>query len=201
MTAPSKIFEGFSISHAQILDGTTDFVAAAFAAYDEDFDIYGVSDASLDPDTDSFDNAGDNVNLSTWNWLNKVDIALQAGYISLPLAAEITGRPVTTLGTLASSAYRFDIWHEDDYNVSSRPLLLKCPSKDNRGVARDLLIGIYSFGFGAMTFDGPSDKDGLKVNYNGTANYSLYDEVGTAFPDGKKRVACLVSVGKVVPAP
>lgn len=199
MTTPTQIFEGFSISHAQILSGTQSFEDAAFAAYDDDFDIYGISDASMEPDTDSYDNVGDDVTLSVWNWLNKVEIALQAGYISLPVASEITGRPITTAGTLAAVQYRFDIWHEDDFNVSSKPVMLKMPSKDSRGAARDLLVGVYSFGFGAMTFEGPANKDGLKVNYNGVAAYTMYDELGVAFADAKKRAACLISIGKVAP--
>lgn len=201
MTAPSAIFEGFSISHAQIMDGTSTFIETAFAAYDADLDIYGVADGSLEPDTDSYDNEGDNVVLSTWEWLNKATIALQAGYISLPVLASITGRAVTTTGTGASTAHAMDIWHEDDFAGSARPMILKCPSRDSLGNARDLVIGLYKVSFGAMTFDGPAFKDGLKANYNGTANFSLYDETGAAFADGKQKVARLISVGKVAPAP
>lgn len=201
MTAPTPIFEAFSISHAQVLDGATSFIASAFAAYDEDLDIYGVADGSLEPDTDSYDNEGDDVVLSTWDWLNKATIACQAGYISLPVLATITGRAITTTGTGANTAHAFDLWHEDDFSTTARPMILKCPSRDSRKVARDLVIGLYSVSFGALTFDGPAFKDGLKANYNGTANFSLYDEMGVAFVDGKKRVGRLISVGKTAPTP
>lgn len=199
MTAPTAIFEGFSISHAQILDGTTSFIDTAFAAYDEDLDIFGVADGSLEPDTDSYDNEGDDVVLSTWEWLNKATIAAQAGYISLPVYSSITGRPIITTGTGANTAHAMDLWHEDDFAAAAKPMILKCPSRDSKGAARDLVIGLYRVSFGAMTFDGPAFKDGLKANYNGTANFSLYDEEGVPFADGKKRVGRLISVGKTAP--
>lgn len=201
MTAPTSIFEGFSISHAMVLDGTQTFIEAAFAAYDEDWDVYGVADGSLDPDTDSFDNEGDDVVLSTWEWLNKATMALQSGYMSLPLYSSITNRAVTTTGTGANTAHAMDLWHEDDFGAPARPVLLKCPSRDSKGAARDLVIGLYRVSFGAVTLEGPAYKDGLKVNWNGTANFSNYDEEGVAFVDGKKKVARLISVGKVAPTP
>jgi hypothetical protein len=75
------------------------------------------------------------------------------------------------------------------------------PSKDSRGAARDLLIGLYKVSFAPITFDGPSYKNGLKVNYNGTALLSAFDEVGAAFSDGKKRLGRLLSVSKTAPTP
>jgi hypothetical protein len=201
VSAPTAIFEGFSISHAQILNGTDTFIESAFAAYDEDLDIYGVADGSLEPDSDSYDNEGDDVVLSTWDWLNKATISLQAGYVSFPVISSITGRAMTTTGTGLTTAYAMDIWHEDDFGAAAKPMILKCPSRDSKGAARDLIIGLYKVTFGAMTFDGPAFKDGLKCNYNGTANYSGYDEAGVAFPDGKKRVGRLISVGKAAPTP
>jgi hypothetical protein len=200
VTAPTAIFEAFSISHAQVLDGTTSFLETAFAAYDEDLDIYGVADGSLEPDTDSYDNEGDDVVMSTWEWLNKATIALQSGYMSLPLYSSITGRPVVTTGTGAATTHAMDMWHEDDMGAAGKPVILKCPSRDSKRNARDLVIGLYAVSFGAITFDGPAFKDGLKVNWNGTANFSNYDEMGVAFVDGKKRVGRLISVGKVAPA-
>jgi hypothetical protein len=210
MTAPKSIFEAFSISHAQILDGTTSFLDTAFAPYDEDLDIYGVSEGTLSPDTATFENQGDDDTLSRWNWVNFVDVAVKAGYISLPLLAEITGRPITTIvdntpagsggPKPANNVYKFDLWHEDDSNVSAKPMILKCPSKDSRGAARDLIIGLYSVtNLGTMTFDGPVYKDGMKMNLAGTAVKSLYDEKGVAFADGKRRTGVLLSVGRAKP--
>jgi hypothetical protein len=201
VSAPMKIFEGFSISHAAVLDGTQTFVEANYAPYDEDWDVYGVGDGSLDPDSDSFDNEGDDVILSTWDWLNKAGVALQSGYISLPVLSTITTRAITTTGAGADTVHAMDIWHEDDPGAPARALIMRCPSRDVKGAARDLIIGLYRVTFGALTFDGPAYKDGLKVNLNGTANYSLYDEKGVAFADGKKRVARLISVSKTAPTP
>jgi hypothetical protein len=210
MPAPTPIFEGFSVTHAQLLDGATSFLDTAFAAYDEDLDIYGVSEGSLSPDTATYENQGDDATLSRWNWMNFAEVAIKAGYISLPLLATITGRPMTTIvdNTPAGSggpkpennAFKFDIWHEDDSNVASKPMILKCASKDSKGAARDLIIGLYSVtGLGTMTFDGPVYKDGLKMNLLGTAVATMYDEKGIAFTDGKKRAGTLLSVGRAKP--
>jgi hypothetical protein len=207
MPAPMPIFEGFSVTHAQILDGTSSFLDANFAAYDEDLDIYGVSEGSLTPDTATYENQGDDATLSRWNWMNFAEVAIKAGYISLPLLESITGRSMTTIVDATpvtpvpeNNVFKFDIWHEDDSNVSAKPMLLRCASKDSRGAARDLVIGLYSVtGLGTMTFDGPVYKDGLKMNLLGTAVQSMYDEKGIAFPDGKKRAATLLSVGRAKP--
>jgi hypothetical protein len=210
MTAPKAIFEAFSISHAQILDGDTSFIDTAFGLYDEDLDIYGVSEGTLTPDTATFENQGDDDTLSRWNWVNFVDVAVKAGYISLPLLSSITGRPIETIvdATAAgaggpkpqNNVIAMDLWHEDDSNVNAKPMILKCPSRDSRGAARDLIIGLYSVtNLGTMTFDGPVYKDGLKMNLAGTAVRSLYDEKGVAFPDGKKRAGRLLSIGRAKP--
>lgn len=203
MTTPKKIFEGFSISHAQIMDGTKTFVEAAFASVTEDYDVYGVSDGSLDPDTDSFDNTGDDAVLSRWQWLNFAQVQVTAGFISLPLLATMTGRSITTTASptvVGNTVYSMDLWHEDTFNVQSRPMMLKVPSRDSQGLVRNLLIGLYRVDFAPITFDGPAYKDGLKANYGGTAVLTGFDEKGVAFGDGKKRVATLVSVGSAAPA-
>ena len=60
MVAPSPIVEAFSLSHAQILNGATPFASVTTGSSDWG-DIFGVNDASLDPDSDSYDNEGDDV--------------------------------------------------------------------------------------------------------------------------------------------
>lgn len=201
MTAPTKIPEVFSISHAQILDGATSFIETAFADYDEDLDIFGVADGSLEADTDSYDNEGDDKVMSTWEWMTKATVTCQAGYISMPVYSSITGRPVVTTGTGATTVHEMDLWHEDDFAQSARPMILKCPSRDSRKQARDFVFGLYAVSFGPIVPEGPSYKEGTKWNYGGTANFSLYDEAGVAFPDGKARVGRLLSIGKVAPTP
>jgi hypothetical protein len=299
MTAPTRTVEAFSISHAQVLDGATTFLDAAYAAQDEDFDIYGVADASLEPDTGTFENPGDDAIQSRWQWINYADLNVQAGYFSFPLIATLTGRPVDTVGAEAQTvtitgnptggvftltyagqttadiaynataatvrarlealsnlepgdvtvtgsaggpytvtftsgedvaqitatatgltggttpgvtvatatpgtgwvAHQTDLWHEDSFNVDDRPMMVKMPSKDSRGVALDMLLGLYKVSFAPITFNGPSYKEGLKINYNGTALRSLYNELGVAFPDGKTRFGQVLSISKTAPTP
>ena len=73
------VVEAFSLSHAQILDGAVAFDDALAAAVAENLDIYGVNEASLEPNTDEYENEGDNVVLSTWSWLNYAEVTVQAG--------------------------------------------------------------------------------------------------------------------------
>lgn len=191
----SPIVEAFSLSHAQILDGAQTFdEAAALMATPEGLDIYGVNEASLDPDTDSYDNEGDNAVLSTWSWLNKAELSVQAGFLSFPLISSLTGRAITSTGSGANQTFSTDLWHEDDFNIADKPVLLRMPSKDKAGAIRTLVIGLYKVSFGPITFDGPSYKDGLKINYAGNSLFSPVDETGTEHTDGRKRVGRLISM-------
>lgn len=190
--APSTIVEAFSLTHAQVLDGATAFsaVETGSSAWG---DVYGVNDASLDPDSDSYDNEGDDAVLSTWNWLNKAEVQVQAGYISFPLIAGMTGRTISSSGSDDAIVYGLDLWHEDDFNVPRKPMIVRMPSKDHLGAVRYLDIGLYTVSFNPITFDGPTYKDGLKVNYGGQALMSTVDELGAEFSDNKKRVGKLIS--------
>lgn len=191
--ATSRV-EAFSLTHAQILDGTTDFMTATLAAsVGPELDIYGVNEASIDPSSDDWDNEGDDAILSTWSWLKYADIKVQAGYLSFPLIAKITNQTISSSGTGDDIAFGLDLWHEDAVNVSPFPMIIRMPSKDEDGIVRHLTIGLYKVQFKPITFDGPKYKDGLKVNYDGRALYSAKDEKGVAFPDGKKRVGRLLS--------
>lgn len=293
--ATSRV-EAFSLTHAQILDGATTFLDALAAAAANDKDIFGVNNSSLSPNTDSYNNEGDDVVMSRWNWLVDADLEVQAGYISFPLIANMTNRPVDNIGggaaanevqtltitatggtytltfngqtttaiawnataaavqtalealsnvaagdivvttaganrvltfggdyaaqdvplvvvdaaaatggtvtaaqtTAGSSAtpagFGIDLWHEDDFNVAPKPMIIQMPSKDEDGVIRRLIIGLYKVQYQPITFEGPEYKSGLKVNYNGTALFSPKNELGAAFADGKKRVGRLLSV-------
>ena len=77
MATPTTIIEGFSLSHAAILDGT---VAATEVA-----DIYGIREGTLDVSTDSYDNTGDDQVLSTWNWINYATLSITSGFIPFDL--------------------------------------------------------------------------------------------------------------------
>lgn len=186
--------EAFSLTHAQIMDGEETFLEAALAtSTDEALDIYGVNEANLTPNTDSYNNEGDDVVKSRWNWLVDAEVEVQAGYLSFPLIETLTGRAAVTSGSGAATVVQTDLWHEDDFNVAPKPMIIKMPSKDEDGVVRTLTIGLYKVQFMPMTFEGPAYKDGLKINYGGTALMSLKDEVGAPFADGKNRVGRLIS--------
>jgi len=188
--------EAFSLTHAQIMDGEETFLEAALNTLTDDaLDVYGVNSASISPNTDSFTNEGDDVGLSKWNWLVDAELEVQAGYLSFPLYAEITGRATETVGTAPDQSFEADLWHEDDMNLGSKPMILKMPSKDEDGLVRTFTVGLYKVAFAPITFEGPEYKSGLKVNYNGTALFSKKDEAGVAFPDGKNRVGRLLSHG------
>lgn len=190
----TPIVEGFSISHAQILDGIQSFLEATLAQASADqYDVYGVDDASLSPKVDNFENKGDDTVLSKWNWLDQAELKIRAGYLSFPLIANLTGQAISSSGSGATQIFGLDLWHEDSMNTPPKPMILRMPSKDMDGVVRVLTIGLYKVQFDPMTLDGPKYKEGLKVNYDGAALMSSKDEKGVVFPDGKKRVGRLIS--------
>ena len=192
MADPTTTVEAFSLTHAQILDGTTAF--SAVATNDRSWgDIYGIEEGNLDPDMDSYDNLGDDAVMSTWEWLNKAELSVRAGYLSFPTIAQLTGRTISSSGSAATLTFGLDLWHEDSFNVQPRPVILRMPSRDSNGLVRTLDIGLYKVSFKPITFEGPKYKDGLKVNFGGQALMSPVDELGQAFADGKRRVGKLIS--------
>lgn len=190
----NPIVEGFSLSHAQILDGTKTFDESLAETAAEGLDIYGVNEASLEPNTDEYVNEGDDVVLSTWSWLNYAEVSVQAGYVSFPLMASMSGSSIVSSGAGDSQSFQIDLWHEDSMNVAPKPMLIVMPSKTKDGLVRRLVIGLYKVQFAPITFDGPQYKDGLKVNYTGRALMSAADEKAVTFADAKKRVGRLISV-------
>ena len=177
--------EGFSLSHVAILDGST-------GAEEADGDVYGVNEASLEPDEDEFQNEGDDTVLSTWRWLNNAELSVQGGYIPFKLIELLTGEPVTSSGADPNDWYEIEMWTDRSFNVSPRPVLIVVPSKDSDGAVRDLSFVLYRVQFGPFTFDGPVYKDGLKINYSGRALLSDSDETGTDL-GGYKAVGRMVS--------
>lgn len=170
----TPIVEGFSLSHCAILDGTTTAELA---------DIYGVREASLDVDTDSFDNTGDDTILSTWSWFNFATLTVQSGYVPFSVIALLTGATLTSSGTAPADYYSLPLWNENSLNTPTRPVLIRVPSKDSNGVVRKLDIILYKVQFEPISFDGPSYKDGLVLNYAGKALMSTKDEVGTTLAE------------------
>jgi hypothetical protein len=167
----TRIVEGFSITHAAILDGTTGAEAT-------NGDIYGVRDGSVDVDSDSYDNTGDDAVLSSWYWLNFANISVQAGYVPLDLLALLSGETLQSSGSGSNDYYWLPMWTNDSMNQAPRPMFVRMPSKDSGGVPRTLDFVFYKVQFAPFNFDGPSYKDGLLLNYSGRALLSDKDEKG-----------------------
>jgi hypothetical protein len=178
------IVEGFSVSHAAILDGTTGAETA---------DIYGIREGSIELDTDSFDNTGDDAVLSTWSWFNFATISITSGFIPFATLALITGVETTSTGTAPAQTFERPLWDERELNTTPRPVLVRVPSKDTEGAARWLDFVLYKVQFEPISFDGPSYKDGLVANYTGKALISDVDEMGEALTSR--------AVGRIVSAP
>lgn len=176
--------EGFSISHAAILNGTTGAEEAAG-------DIYSVRSGSIELDTDSYDNTGDDTVMSTWNWINFATVSIQSGFIPLSTLAFLTGTTLSSSGTGATTRYELPLWESGSENTQPRPMLIRVPSKDSDGVQRDLDFVLYKVQFAPFSFDGPSYKEGLLLNYGGRALLSDKNEKGETLT--KKAVGRLIS--------
>jgi hypothetical protein len=174
----TPIFEGFSITHAAILDGTTGADAT-------DGDIYGVRSGSLELDTDSYDNTGDDTTLSTWYWFNKATLTIQSGYVPFKTIALLSGSKATSSGSGNNDTHTLPLWEERQQNTQSRPVLLRVPSKDKDGVPRVMDFVLFKVQFQPISFDGPTYKDGLLLNYTGTALLSDTDETGAPVLDSQ----------------
>lgn len=174
--AVSPTVEGFSISHAAILDGTT-------GAQATDGDIYGIRSGSLEVDTGTYDNTGDDSVLSTWSWFNFATVTVQAGYIPFKLVALLSGATMTSTGSGDNAEFSLPLWAEKSLNTPTRPMLIRVPSKDRNGNVRNLDIVLYKVQFQPISFDGPTYKDGLLANYSGKALMADLDEKGDALTD------------------
>lgn len=182
----SLTVEAFSLSHAAILDGST-------GAEEVAGDIYGVDDASLEPDTDSFDNEGDDTVLSRWQWLNYAEVNVRGGYIPFETLYTIYGEPITSSGADPLDWFSMEFWTDRSMNVANKPMLVATPAKDRLGAVRTMWIVLYNCSFGPITFDGPAYKDGLKVTYAATALMSTNDETGTSLGGTYKAVGRLIN--------
>jgi hypothetical protein len=164
-------FEGFSISHAAILNGST--------GVEEEFgDIYGVRSGTIAADTGNYDNTGDDYVLSSWFWLNFATVTVEAGYLPFKTIALLSGASLTSSGAGAGTTYEMGLWEEDSVNQPTRPMLIRVPSKDSDGAIRVMDFLLYKVIFGPINFTGPSYKSGLLLNYTGRAVISDKNEKG-----------------------
>ena len=171
MSAVTKILEAFSVTHAAIIDEDT-------GVAEVNGDIYGIENANITPDLGTFDNVGDDVVKSTWDWFNKATIAIQAGYVSFDMVALLYGSTVSSSGSGATIRYDLPLWEKRGSNIVTRPLLIRCEAKDSNGNARWFDFVFFKAKFKPMSFAGPAYKDGLKINYEATVLMSSTDEAG-----------------------
>lgn len=171
-----KIFEGFSISHAAILDGST-------GAEETDGDIYGVRTGSLAANTGNYDNTGDDSVLSAWFWIDNATLTIESGYVPFDTIALLAGDTVTSSGSAPNDHYSIPLWSENSVNQSSRPVLLRVPSKDSDGLIRVMEFVLYKVQFAPFSFTGPAYKSGLLLNYSGRATMSSKDETGATLSE------------------
>lgn len=172
MVAP--IIEGFSLSHAAILDGTTGAETA---------DIYGIREGSIEVDTDNYDNTGDDSVLSSWQWFNFATVTVQSGYLSFDMYALLSGQTLTTSGSGTTQKVEAALWNEKALNQPTRPMIVRVPSKDTNNNTRNFDIVLYKVQFAPITFEGPSYKEGMLVSYSGKAVMSDKDEKAAALSE------------------
>lgn len=164
------IFEGFSVSHAAILDGSTGA---------EQADIFGVREGSVAVNSDSHDNTGDDAVLSSWFWFNYAEVKISSGFIPFRVISLLTGAPATS----SSDVWSVPLWNQSSLNQPPKPVLVRVPSRDSLGAVRNMDIILYRVQFQPIAFDGPTYKDGMTVNYSGRAVISTVDETGVALTE------------------
>lgn len=179
-----RTVEGFSLTHAAILNGST-------GAEEVDGDIYGVRSGTIAADTGNYDNTGDDVVLSSWFWFNFATVTVQSGYVPFDTIGLLAGASIVSSGTGANDYYSLPLWEETALNQPPRPMLIRVPAKDKDGTIRTLDFVLYKVQFGPFNFDGPSYKSGLLLNYSGRAVMSDKDEKGASL--SKKAIGRLIN--------
>lgn len=180
-------FEGFSLSHAAILSGTTGAESAT---------VYGVRNGTISTDQGNFENTGDDVVLSEHFWINFANVTIEEGYIPFSTIALITGTSVTSSGAAGADYYAIPLWTLASMNQPTQPLAIRVPSKDAAGQVRTLDFVLYRVQFQPFNFTGPSYKTGLSCSIAGRALFSTVNEVGTAL-----QASYPMSIGRLVSWP
>lgn len=166
-------FEGFSLSHAAILSGTTGA---------ENATVYGVRNGTISTDQGSFENTGDDVVLSEHFWINFANVTIEEGFIPFSTIALITGTAVTSSGAAGADFYAIPLWTLASMNQVTQPLAIRVPAKDAGGQIRTLDFVLYRVQFQPFNFTGPSYKTGLSCSIAGRALFSSANEIGQALP-------------------
>jgi hypothetical protein len=187
-------FEGFSLSHAAILSGTTGAEGAT---------VYGVRNGTISTDQGNFENTGDDVVLSEHFWINFANVTIEEGYIPFSTIAYITGTSVTSSGISGADYYAIPLWTLASMNQVTQPLAIRVPAKDAGGQIRTLDFILYRVQFMPFNFTGPSYKTGLSCAIAGRALFSTVNEVGTSLPSayGGTSGTAGNSIGRLVSLP
>lgn len=168
--------EGFSVSKAAILDGTTGAEAV-------DGDIYGVRNGTLAANTGNYDNTGNDAILSTWFWIDNATLTIEGGYVPFKTMALLAGSSVTSSGAAPNDYYSMPLWNRSSNNQPPKPVLVRVPAKDINGVVREIWFVLFKVIFAPFNFTGPQYKSGLLLSYTGRAVFSSLDETGAALPE------------------
>jgi len=181
--------EGFSLTHAAILGA---------GGVEEEFgDLYGIRSGSLELDQDSYDNTGDDGILSTWYWANKANVTIQAGYIPFDTFSLLTSSTVSSSGSGSSEIISAPLWELRQMNSPTRSMLIRSHSKGGAGVSRYIDFILYKVQFQPISFDGPAYKEGLLVNYSGSALFTDTDHEGNPVLDSTTGLPTK-AIGKIV---
>lgn len=185
--------EGFSVSDAKILTGTQGGSPYGEFATAGEQDVYGVREGSLTIDTGDYDNTGDDAVLSSWFWFNYANLSIQGGYIPFTLLASLYGTTISSSGTAPNDYYSVPMWNKNMLNQPTKPVLVRVPSKDSNAAVRNLDIVLYKAQFQPFTLDGPTYKDGLRINYTARCLLSAVDEAGNTLSEA--------AIGRLVSRP
>lgn len=191
---PGTSFEGFSLSHAAILNGTTGAEGAT---------VYGVRNGTISTDQGNFENTGDDVVLSEHFWINFANVTIEQGFIPFSTIALITGTSVTSSGAAGADYYAIPLWTLASMNQVTQPLAIRVPSKDAGGQIRTLDFVLYRCQFQPFNFTGPSYKTGLSCAIAARALFSTVNEIGQALPAsyGGTSGSNGMSIGRLVSLP
>jgi hypothetical protein len=188
-------FEGFSLSHAAILDASSTSITGTGTGV-ESATLYGVRNGTLATDSGNFENTGDDIVLSEWFWFNFANLTIESGFLTFNTLSTITGTAVSSSGVSPNDYYGLPLWTLNSLNQITRPVALRVPSRDSGGAIRTLDFVLYRVQFMPFNFTGPSYKNGLTVSLAGRALMSLTDEYGTSLPASYPR-----SLGRMISKP
>lgn len=188
-------FEGFSLSHAAVLDASSASLPGTGTGV-ESQTLYGVRNGTLATDSGNFENTGDDFVLSEWFWFNFANLTIESGFITFNTLAQISGTTVSSSGTSPNDYYGLPLWTWNSLNQITRPVAMRVPSRDSNGAVRTLDFVMYKVQFMPFNFTGPSYKNGLTVSLAGRALMSLTDEYGNSLPSSYPR-----SLGRIINKP